>query len=115
MPLQNKALLREINWTLGEDTAPTAAPPGTSHPTCLLLSDTQENIYGSQEHVNPFLPLTLLSFCWAWSHLVPDVEQEHVVLLQIFLSKVRDLCGPEAPGLVGTFKEPGSDDRVFFL
>jgi hypothetical protein len=48
-------------------------------------------------------------------YLVPDIQQEHIILFQIILIEVRDLCGQEAPSLVGAFKEPGANGEVFLL
>lgn len=48
-------------------------------------------------------------------HLIPNVQQHHVVLIQVILVKVCNLCRYKATRLVGALKQTGRDIAVLIL
>lgn len=48
-------------------------------------------------------------------HLIPDVQQHHVILIQVILVKVCNLCRYKATRLVGALKQPGRNTAVLIL
>ncbi len=48
-------------------------------------------------------------------HLIPDVQQHHIVLIQVILVIVCNLCRYKTTRLVGALKQPGRDTAALIL
>lgn len=49
------------------------------------------------------------------SYLIPDIQQHDILLIQVILVEVCNLCGKERASLVGALKEAWDDVAVCLL